>query len=66
MIGYAEPKVPPKKKRGRAKTAFPNVELTVVYHTAAFLAKMFERPFWLFEQWRGRLLDRIDNERSDQ
>ena len=57
---------PKKKKRGRAKTALQSFKLPLEYHALCFLAKIFEKPFWFFEQWRGRLLDRIDNERSEQ
>ncbi len=40
------------------------VRLLAVYHLHAAGAKLFERPFWFFEQRRSSLRDRIDNERS--
>ena len=54
----------PKKKRGPAKTALRNAKLNVSYHVVASFANLFGALFWLFEQRRGKLLDRIDNERS--
>jgi hypothetical protein len=57
-------KSPPKQKRAPAKSALQNAELLAAYHSAQFLAKLFETPFWFFEQKRTRLLDRIDNQRS--
>ena len=57
---------PPKEKRGRAKTALQNAKLELAYSVVAFLARTLERPFWFFEQWRGRLMDRLEKERSDQ
>ena len=57
---------PPKKRKRRlCGTALRRLQLRATYHVAAFQAKLFERPFWFFEQWRGRLMDRIDNERRD-
>lgn len=57
---------PPKEKRGPAKTALQDTELRLAYHAATLLAKLFESPFWFFEEKRTRLTDRIDNERSDR
>ena len=56
---------PGKAKRDQTKTALRKLRLGATYCVAAFQAKLFERPFWFFEQWRGRLMDRIDNESSD-
>ena len=53
---------PPKQKRGPAKTALRKLRLHGAYHVANFCANLFERPFWFFAQWRGRLQDGIDNE----
>jgi hypothetical protein len=53
-----------RKKRGPPKTALRLIELRTAYHALAFLAKVFEKPFWFFEERRGHLMDRIDNERS--
>jgi hypothetical protein len=55
---------PPKAKRGLCGTALRITKLRLQYHLVAALAKLFEIPFWLFEQPRGRLQDRIDNEGS--
>jgi hypothetical protein len=57
---------PPKQKRAPAKSALQKLRLLAEYRIAAFLATTFSLPFWLSEQWRGRLADRIDNEASDQ
>ncbi len=56
---------PRKQKRAPAKSALRKLQLLGAYHLAAFYAKLFEKPFWFFEQRRGRLADRIDNERSE-
>ena len=55
-----------KKKRGLCGAAFQTVKLQASYLSAAFLANIFGVPFWLFEQERTRLLDRIDNQRSSR
>ncbi len=52
------------EKRAPAKRALCIVRLLAVYHLHAAGAKLFERPFWFFEQRRSSLRDRIDNERS--
>jgi hypothetical protein len=54
---------PPKEKRG-VGTALQNAQLFSKYHALAFLANLFAAPFWFFEQRRGQLTDRINNERS--
>jgi hypothetical protein len=56
---------PPKEKRGVA-TALQTAELRVAYHTIGFFAKLFGETFWFFEQRRCRLVDRLENEGSDQ
>jgi hypothetical protein len=53
---------PPKQKRAPAKSALQTAKLRVAYHAVAFLTKAFGEPFWFWEQKRGHLLDRIDNE----
>jgi len=55
---------PPKRKRRLCGTALVKLQLLGAYHAAVLLAKIFERPFWFFEQRRGKLADRIDNERK--
>jgi hypothetical protein len=56
----------PKAKRAAAKRALRKLGLLGAYHLAAFHAELFGNPFWFFEQWRGRLADRIDNEEYDR
>jgi hypothetical protein len=51
---------PAKQKHAAAKSALRKLRLIGSYHATAFLAKVFEKPFWFFEQWRGRIMDRID------
>ena len=36
------------------------------YNIIAFLAKLFEQPFWFFEEQRSRLMDHLDNERGER
>jgi hypothetical protein len=55
---------PPKQKRARAKSAFPNTKLVRGYRLLDFLQAPFGFVFWLIEQRKSRLKDRIDNERS--
>ena len=58
--------VPQKKKRGLCGTALQSLQLQIQYHIAATLAKVFEAPFWFFEQLRTQLLGRIESERSSR
>jgi hypothetical protein len=53
---------PPKAKRRLYGTALRKLRLHTTYHIAALQAKLFERPFWFFEQWRGRLADQLESE----
>jgi hypothetical protein len=55
---------PPKKKRAPAKGALQKLRLQIAYRASAFLATIFGATFWFFEQRRGRLADRLDNEGS--
>jgi hypothetical protein len=57
---------PPKKRRALCGSALRKLRLQTAYHITAFLAKVFEKPFWFFEQKRTSLLDQIDNERADE
>ena len=57
---------PPKTKGGPVKTAPQTAKLHAGYLAAAFLANIFGMTFWFFEQKRTRLLDRIDNQRSER
>ena len=34
------------------------------YYVAAAVAIILGTPFWFAEQWRGKLADEIDNQRS--
>ena len=52
-----------KQKRRHGRAALRKLRLLGEYHVAAIHAKLLERPYWFFEQWRGRIADRIDNER---
>jgi hypothetical protein len=58
--------LPPKQKGAPAKSALRTLRLRLVYHLAAFNAKLFEKPYWFWESLRGRLADRLDNEEIDR
>jgi hypothetical protein len=62
MITHA----PPKRAPGAGEQTGRKLTTTASYHAVAFLAIMFGAPFWFFEQRRGRLQDRIDNEKDDK
>ena len=34
------------------------------YYVAVAAARALATPFWFAEQWRGKLADKIDNQRS--
>jgi hypothetical protein len=57
---------PPKAKRRLWGTALRKLQLLTAYHTAAFNAKLLEKPYWFWESLRGRLADRLDNEEIDR
>jgi hypothetical protein len=59
---------PPKAKKTGAllHAPIPNLRLRAVYAIATLLVKILDAPFWRAAQWRGRLADQIDNERSEQ
>lgn len=57
---------PLKQKRRFCGTALQKLRLRATYRLAALHAKLFEKPFWFFEQWRWRLADRIDNEKHER
>jgi hypothetical protein len=59
-------KRPPKKSPGELMSKTGRNLMEVKYHGAAFLAKMFEKPFRFWEQRRSQLQDRISNEGSAQ
>ena len=56
---------PPKKKRGFG-TALQTAELRVTYRLLNILQAPFGSLFWMIEQSKARLQDRIANERSDK
>jgi hypothetical protein len=57
---------PPGKETGALLHApISKLRLRIAYRIAALLATTFGWPFWLSEQWRGRVADRIANERSE-
>ena len=55
---------PPKQKRRLWRTALLKLQLLAAYHAAAFLARVVARPFWFFEQRRGRLVDELERRRT--
>ena len=57
---------PPKTKRRLYGTALRELPRLGAYRANALLATIFGAMFWFFEQRRGQLADRIDNERSRQ
>ena len=61
MTAYAPPK---RNAPGREIAGAGKLRLLAAYCVAAALASTFGSPFWLSEQWRGRLQDRIDNEKG--
>ena len=57
---------PPKQKRAPAKSALPKLRLLTKYRVAAVPQPRSAGRSGYAEQWRGRLQDRIDNERRGQ
>jgi len=57
------PPAPPGNGKGALQHAPIPKLVRLQYRIAAFLASTFGAPFWFFEQWRGRVADRIDNDR---
>ena len=55
---------PLKKKRAPAKSALRKLQLQGAYYVATFNAKLLEKPYWFWESRRGKLADRIENERG--
>jgi hypothetical protein len=51
-------------KRSLWRRALRKLQLLGMHHAAAIPAKTLERPYWFFEQQRGQIAERIDNERS--
>jgi hypothetical protein len=56
----------PKAKRAPAKSAFQNAQLLRAYCFLNIVQAPFAFAFWMIEQRKARLLDRIECERSDQ
>jgi hypothetical protein len=57
---------PPKAKRRLLGTTLQKLRLHSDYHLSALVTSILGAPFWLFEQRRGRLQDRIDNKGDDK
>jgi len=57
-------KLPPKAKRAPAKSALELIELRLEYWLLDFLQVPFAYVFWLIEQRKSRLNDRLENVRS--
>jgi hypothetical protein len=56
---------PPEQKRAPAKSAFRNPQLLAAgYRVLGFLQAPFGFVFWLIEQRKVRLQDRMENERN--
>jgi hypothetical protein len=55
----------PKAKRRLCGTALGNAELMGAYRVLALLQAPFGFVFWLLEQTKAKLQDRIDNEGSE-
>jgi hypothetical protein len=56
---------PPKKERG-CNTALKTAQLQRRYRFLDFVQAPFGFVFWLIEQRKARLQDRIDSEESDR
>lgn len=54
----------PKVKRAPAKSALQNAELVVAYRFLNILQAPLGFLFWMVEQRKARLMDRIESERS--
>jgi hypothetical protein len=55
---------PPKKKRRLCGTAL-RIELAAAYRALTLLQAPFAFLFWLIEERKARLQDRLENERND-
>jgi len=55
-----------KQKRRLCGTALRKRQLQTAYRALTFLQAPFALVFWLTEQQRARLQDRIDNEEDDR
>jgi hypothetical protein len=55
----------PQKRAARPANAAPEPThlLRFKYHSVALLARLFETPFWFFEQRRARLADELERRR---
>jgi hypothetical protein len=56
--------LPPRKEKRGVRTALKTAELIRAYHLLHLLQAPFGFVFWLIEQRKATLQDRIDNERS--
>ena len=58
---------PPRGKPGELVSKAGRKLITKAkYNIIVFLAKLFEQPFWFFEEQRSRLMDHLDNERGER
>ena len=55
---------PPRKTPSAGEQTGRKVIASLEYHALTFLAKVFKRRFWFFEQRHARLMDRLENERG--
>ena len=55
---------PPKAKRALCGSALRKLKLLAAYRTVAILATSSGWPFWLAEQWRGKLADELERRRT--
>jgi hypothetical protein len=55
---------PPEAERRLWRKALRKLQLLAAYHAAALLARVVARPFWFFEQRRGRLADELERRRT--
>ena len=54
---------PKRSAPGREIAGAAKLRLMAAYLIAKFLANTLGWPFWFAEQWRGKLADKIDNDR---
>ena len=55
---------PKRSAPGREIAGAAKLRLWTAYVIAKFLATTLERPFWFFEQWRGKLADELERRRT--
>jgi hypothetical protein len=55
-------KWPPKREGALLHAPIATLGLWTAYLIAKLLANTLDWPFWLAEQWRGRLADELESE----